>query len=60
MTAIDGSVIADVIGAVDQINRKAPGQMVDLTIYREGETLTIPVELGTGSTQYRIPQLPAN
>ena len=60
MTAIDSVVITDVIGAVDQINRKAPGQMVDLSIYREGETLIIPVQLGTGTAQYRIPQLPAN
>ncbi|MGB4247385.1 MAG: trypsin-like peptidase domain-containing protein [Pseudohongiellaceae bacterium] len=60
MTSIDGAVITDVIGAIDQINRKAPGQMVDLGIYREGENLTIPVQLGTGTAQYRIPELPGN
>lgn len=60
MTSIDGVVITNVIGAIDRINRKAPGEMVDLGIYREGENLTIPVRLGTGTAQYRIPQLPAN
>ncbi len=60
MTAIDGIVITDVIGAIDQINRKAPGQMVDLSIYRQGETLVIPVQLGTGTSAYRIPEIPSN
>ena len=60
MTSIDGVVITNVIGAIDRINRKAPGQMVDLGIYREGENLTIPVQLGTGTAQYRIPEIPAN
>lgn len=60
MTSIDGMVITNVIGAIDRINRKAPGQMVDLGVYREGENLTIPVLLGTGTAQYRIPQIPAN
>lgn len=58
MMAIDGEPIDNVIAAVDQINRKAPGEMVDLSIYREGETLVIPVELGEGTAQYRIPQIP--
>ncbi|MEZ5527652.1 MAG: trypsin-like peptidase domain-containing protein [Gammaproteobacteria bacterium] len=60
MTAIDGTAISSVIGAIDQINRKAPGQMVDLSIYRQGENLVIPVQLGTGTSQYRIPEIPAN
>ncbi len=60
MTAIDGIVITDVIGAIDQINRKAPGQMVDLSIYRQGEILVIPVQLGTGTSAYRIPEIPSN
>lgn len=60
MTAIDGLAISSVIGAIDQINRKAPGQVVNLGIYREGENTEIPVELGTGTSQYRIPELPAN
>lgn len=60
MTAIDGTVITDVIGAIDQINRKAPGQMVDLSIYRQGEVLVIPVQLGTGTSAYRIPEIPSN
>lgn len=60
MTAIDGTPITSVIGAIDQINRKAPGQMVDLGIYRQGENLVIPVQLGTGTSQYRIPEIPAN
>jgi serine protease DegS len=60
MTAIDGLAISSVIGAIDQINRKAPGQIVNLGIYREGENTVIPVELGTGTSQYRIPELPAN
>lgn len=58
MTAIDGVIITDVIGAIDQINRKAPGQMVDLSIYRQGESMVIPVQLGTGTSQYRIPEIP--
>lgn len=58
MTAIDGTTITGVIGAIDQINRKAPGQMVDLSIYRQGENLVIPVQLGTGTSQYRIPEVP--
>ncbi len=60
MTAIDGATINSVIGAIDQINRKAPGQMVDLSIYRQGETMVIPVQLGTGISQYRIPEIPSN
>lgn len=60
MTAIDGLPISSVIGAIDQINRKAPGQVVTLGIFREGENTEIPVELGTGTSQYRIPELPAN
>src|SRR5690606_29586453 len=58
MVAIDGEPIDNVIAAVDQINRKAPGEMVDLSVYREGETLIIPVQLGEGTAQYRIPQIP--
>ena len=60
MTAIDGLAISSVIGAIDQINRKAPGQIVNLGIFREGENTVIPVELGTGTSQYRIPERPAN
>jgi serine protease DegS len=60
MTEIDGLAITSVIGAIDQINRKTPGQIVDLSIYRQGETLNIPVQLGTGTAQYRIPELPSN
>ena len=60
MTAIDGITIGSVIGAIDQINRKAPGQMVNLSIYRQGESMVIPVELGTGISQYRIPEIPSN
>jgi serine protease DegS len=60
MTSIDGLAISSVIGAIDQINRKAPGQIVNLGIYREGENSEFPVELGTGTSQYRIPELPAN
>lgn len=58
MVAIDGEPIENVIAAVDQINRKAPGEIVDLSVYREGETLIIPVQLGEGTAQYRIPQIP--
>ncbi len=60
MTSIDGLAISSVIGAIDQINRKAPGQIVNLGIYREGENTEFPVELGIGTSQYRIPELPAN
>jgi serine protease DegS len=58
MTAIDDIPIGSVIGAIDQINRKAPGQMVNLSIYRQGESMVIPVQLGTGTSQYRIPEIP--
>ncbi len=53
MVAIDGSAISSVIGAIEQINRKAPGQFVELTIFRTGEYQTISVTLGTGTAQYR-------
>lgn len=53
MVAIDGSAIGSVIGAIEQINRKAPGQTVELTIFRAGEYQTINVTLGTGTAQYR-------
>ena len=53
MTAIDGRVIRSVIRAIEQINRKAPGQQVLLTVYREGQFLDIPVTLGSGTAQYR-------
>ena len=55
MQAIDGVAITNIISAVDQINRKAPGEMVDLTIYRTGESIKIAVQLGEGTAQYRIP-----
>jgi serine protease DegS len=54
MTAVDGISISGVINTVDQINRKAPGETVDLRIYREGNYITITVELGSGSAQYRF------
>lgn len=60
MTAIDGIRITDVIAAIDQINRKVPGQMIDLGIFRQGETLVIPVQLGSGTSAYRIPAIPSN
>jgi len=53
MTAIDGRAIGSVIRAIEQINRKAPGQQVLLTLYREGQYLDIPVTLGSGTAQYR-------
>jgi len=53
MSAIDNREISSVIGAIEQINRKAPGEQVDLTIFREGEFRTISVTLGTGTAQYR-------
>lgn len=53
MVAIDGRAISSVIGAIEQINRKAPGQNVDLNIFRAGEYQTISVTLGTGIAQYR-------
>jgi len=53
MVAIDGSAISSVIGAIEQINRKAPGQTVELTIFRAGEYQTINVTLGSGTAQYR-------
>lgn len=53
MAAIDGRAISSVIRAIEQINRKAPGQQVLLTVYREGQYLDIPVTLGSGTAQYR-------
>lgn len=53
MVAIDSIAISSVIGAIEQINRKAPGQSVDLTVFRAGENQTISVILGTGTAQYR-------
>jgi serine protease DegS len=53
MSAIDDRDIRSVIGAIEQINRKAPGEQVDLTIFREGEYRTITVTLGSGTAQYR-------
>lgn len=53
MSAIDDREIRSVIGAIEQINRKSPGEQVDLTIFREGEYRTITVTLGSGTAQYR-------
>lgn len=53
MTRIDGAGIQSVIGAIEQINRKSPGEQVVLTLYRNGELLDITVTLGTGTAQYR-------
>lgn len=53
MTAIDGTRISSVISAIERINRKIPGQQMELTIYREGEYRDITVELGSGTAQYR-------
>lgn len=53
MTAIDGRTIRNVIRAIEQINRKAPGQQVLLTLYRSGQYMDIPVTLGSGTAQYR-------
>ena len=53
MTAIDDEDIRSVISAIEQINRKAPGESVDLRIFRSGSYLTISVVLGTGTAQYR-------
>jgi len=58
MTAVDGVSISGVINTIDQINRKAPGETVDLRIFREGNYLTITVELGSGSAQYRLTDNP--
>ncbi len=58
MTAIDSVPISSVINTIDQINRKAPGQTVDIQIFREGQTRTITVVLGTGTAQYRQPDNP--
>jgi serine protease DegS len=58
MTAVDGISISGVINTIDQINRKAPGETVDLRIYREGSYQTITVELGSGSAQYRLTDNP--
>jgi serine protease DegS len=53
MAAIDGVNIRSVISAIEQINRKAPGQTVVLNIFREANYQDISVVLGTGTAQYR-------
>jgi serine protease DegS len=53
MAAIDNQDIRSVISAIEQINRKAPGESVDLRIFRAGSYQTISVVLGTGTAQYR-------
>lgn len=53
MTRIDGREIRSVISAIEQINRKPPGQTVVLTLFRDGEYRDVPVILGTGTAQYR-------
>ena len=53
MAAIDHQDIRSVISAIEQINRKAPGESVDLRIFRSGSYQTISVVLGTGTAQYR-------
>lgn len=53
MSAIDGAPISSVINAIERINRKTPGQSVDLSIYRDGEHRNFTVVLGTGTAQYR-------
>jgi len=53
MARIDGNAIHSVIGAIEQINRKSPGEQVVLTLYREGSYLDITVTLGSGTAQYR-------
>lgn len=53
MTAIDDEDIRSVISAIEQINRKAPGDSVELRIFRSGSYQTISVVLGTGTAQYR-------
>jgi len=60
MTAIDGVPIRSVISAIEQINRKAPGQGVQLRIFREGSYRDITVVLGTGTAQYRTQILNEN
>lgn len=53
ITQIDGREIRSVINAIELINRKPPGQTVVLTLFRNGEYHDVPVELGTGTAQYR-------
>jgi serine protease DegS len=53
MAAIDGINIRSVITAIEQINRKAPGQTVVLNVFRDANYQDIAVELGTGTAQYR-------
>jgi serine protease DegS len=57
MSAIDGVPIRSVISAIEQINRKAPGQGVVLSIYREGNYQDITVVLGSGTAQYRAQRI---
>lgn len=60
LAAIDGQAFTSVIGAIELINSKAPGDAVDLYIYRAGDYQTITVTLGTGTAQYRRTELTAD
>lgn len=53
MVQIDGRPIDSVIGAIEQINRKLPGQTVVLQLYRNGRHMDQTVTLGSGTAQYR-------
>lgn len=53
MVQIDGRTIDSVIGAIEQINRKLPGQTVVLQLYRNGRYMDQTVTLGSGTAQYR-------
>jgi serine protease DegS len=53
MVQIDGRTIDSVIGAIEQINRKLPGQTVILQLYRNGRYMDQTVTLGSGTAQYR-------
>ncbi|PEN05102.1 serine protease [Longimonas halophila] len=46
ITAIDGEELDDALQISNIIGAKQPGDVVELTINREGETMTVEVELG--------------
>jgi serine protease Do len=46
ITAVNGNPVDTVTEFTSQIERKKPGDVVELTILREGRTMTVSVTLG--------------
>ena len=54
--AVDGSEVKDSAQLVDRISSKAPGETVNLTIWRDGHELQVSVKLGVRPTGDDQPQ----